>query len=363
MASINDDITDDIIAFSAQLPRLEAGMRRKVRTRLRRLEKKLISELVRIDPSDPARQSFKIKRLQSLLKVIQTEIAATYRSIKNETGRELIKIARLSGQATTQAVNNSVGVALATAGVTEELLEKIVFENVVEGAKSAEWWSRQAGALKFKFQREISEGIQLNETIGDMTRRIRGTRARGFKDGIMSASYKDAESLVRTSVISTSNDSRLEALQANADILDGIRWVSTLDSSTTAICRGLDGLMWDLDYKPINHSTVWPGSTAHWNCRSTQVPVVAAFKDLPKSKRDRIPQGTRASVDGQVPAKQTYDNWLKRKDRTNPGEVKRILGKRKYEIWKSEGLSVRDMVDQYNNPLTVAELEKAYNIN
>jgi len=220
--------------------------------------------------------------------------------------------------------------------------------------------SRQAGSVKFKFQREIGDAIQLNETLGDMTRRIRGTRARGFKDGIMAASTRDAEGLIRTSVVNAANGARVESMQANADVLKGIQWVSTLDGNTTPICRALDGLMWDLDYKPIGHSKAYPGNTAHWGCRSGQAPVVKKFSNMPKNKRDKIPEGTRASIDGQVSASTTYDAWLKKKDKTNPSFVKQTLGPKKYEIWKEQGLSMRDMTDQYSNPLTVVELEKRY---
>jgi len=360
--NLNKKISDELIAFNAQLPRLEASMRRKVRRQLKELEDKLIKTLLDVDPSAPTRTAFKKKRLEALLKTIHNDIASTYKAIKTETLRDTVHVGQLSAQATTQAINSQVGITLASVGVNAELLEQIISGNLIQGAKSADWWARQGGSLKFRFQRQIGEAIQLNETLGDMVRRIRGTRAKGFTDGIMSITTREAEGLIRTSVINANNAARLEALQANADILDGIQWVSTLDGSTTPICQSLDGLVWDMEYEPINHDTPWPGATAHWGCRSTQVPVVKEFNKQSKNKRDRIPESTRASMDGQVPEKETYDSWLKRKDKVDPAYVKKTLGPGKYKIWKSEGLSTRDMVDQYNNPLTVAELEKLYKL-
>lgn len=358
--NINKKIADEIMNFDSQLPRVEGSLRRKARARLKQLEALIIRELTTIDPSEPARSTYKTKRLKKLLKEVTVHIRNTYRGISIENGKENVFVAQLSAKATTKGINDAVGVSLATINIHPDSIKKIIEDNLIEGAKSSDWWSRQAGALKFRFEREIGEAIQLNETIGDMVRRVRGTRALGFKDGIMSVTTKQAEGLIRTSVINASNTARIESLKANSDILDGIEWISTLDGKTTQICRALDGLVWSTDLEPIGHNQKWPGRTAHWGCRSTQAPVVSEFKDIPFNKRTKIPEGTRASMDGQVSEKETYDSWLKKKDKTNPSFVKETLGPEKYKIWKDQGLSTRDMVDQYNNPLTVAELEKRY---
>jgi SPP1 gp7 family putative phage head morphogenesis protein len=358
--NINKQVSDEIMNFNSQLPRIEADMARKTNARLKQLEATLIRQLTEIDPSAPTRAAYKTRRLQELLKKVQKDIADVYRAIKIEVGNNNVSVAQLSATATTKGINDSVGIVLATRSISADAIKRIVFEDVIEGAKSADWWARQAGSLKFRFQRQIGEAIQLNETLQDMVRRIRGTKANNFKDGIMSLSKREAEGLIRTSTINAANGSRMETLHANDDIIEGIEWISTLDGSTTAICAALDGLVWNLDYKPIGHKQQYPGNTAHWGCRSGQAPVIKEYDDIPKNKRVKIPEGTRASMDGQVSDKETYDSWLRKKNSTNPAFVKETLGKRKYEIWKDNRLSTRDMVDQYNNPLSVAELEKRY---
>jgi len=60
-----------------------------------------------------------------------------------------------------------------------------------------------------------------------------------------------------------------------------IEWVSVIDDVTTDECLLLDGKQWLLpddpqDYEgyiPLGHDVPFPGQVAHWNCRSTQIPV------------------------------------------------------------------------------------------
>ena len=46
--------------------------------------------------------------------------------------------------------------------------------------------------------------------------------------------------LVRTSVNATSNAASLQVYKANPNLTKKYRWIATLDSNTTAICRNLD---------------------------------------------------------------------------------------------------------------------------
>ena len=57
--------------------------------------------------------------------------------------------------------------------------------------------------------------------------------------------------------------------------------MAVIDDATTPECLELDGKQWllpqdteDYDaYIPIGHDIPFPGPVAHWNCRSTIVPV------------------------------------------------------------------------------------------
>jgi hypothetical protein len=139
----------------------------------------------------------------------------------------------------------------------------------------------------------------------------------------------------------------------------GVQWISTLDSRTTKICQALDGLTWDLDLKPIGHNHVFPGATAHWGCRSTQVPLLKDWNELITDKRvaaalNAFDKGTRASIGGQVPDTTSYQSWLEKR---TPDQQLEILGKGRYEMFKQGKMNLVDMIDQTNNPRTLAQLQ------
>jgi SPP1 gp7 family putative phage head morphogenesis protein len=101
--------------------------------------------------------------------------------------------------------------------------------------------------------------------------------------------------LVRTSINQVANTASQQVYEANSDITSKYRYVATLDTRTSAICRALDGKEFPYGKGP-----------QHFNCRSTTVPVI----DYEGLGFTPPPEGTRASAGGQVPADTTYGEWL-----------------------------------------------------
>ena len=229
---------------------------------------------------------------------------------------------------------------------------------------------------------EIQLGISRGEPLDQLTQRIRG-KATGqrtpyktktgkqrfmvdFKGGILDKQTRDAKSLIRTSVQSVANDVRNKTLQANDDVIQGIAWLSTLDTRTTPYCSAMDGLEWDLEGKPLGgHSEPFNPPPAHWNCRSCCVPLLKSWEELSNSKspelkeklekiENQIPDRTRASIGGPVSEKLNYKQWFDKQPEATQLE---ILGPGKLAIYKRGNLSFRNMVNQQGNPLTIDELK------
>lgn len=114
---------------------------------------------------------------------------------------------------------------------------------------------------------------------------------------------------------------------------------------------------------PIDASDDFPGPPpAHPNCRSTLIPILKSYGDILNDDSideqvaeaiQDIPQATQSSMDGQVAGDLSYEDWLKGKDETFQRDV---LGDSKYELWKDGKISLRDLIDQKGNPLTLDEL-------
>jgi len=73
----------------------------------------------------------------------------------------------------------------------------------------------------------IRQGFVEGQTTDQIVRRIRGTRANQYRDGILEISRRSAESVVRTAINHTANVARQELYKANDDLIDSWRFVAT----------------------------------------------------------------------------------------------------------------------------------------
>lgn len=357
---VSDQIASRLVRNQVDVLRYSAGVQRDVLELLTRLRADLVSELAQVDPMGVTRTAYRQARLETLLDNVQGVISTAYRNASKVAGQDLSALAQSQAQAIVGIVNQSVGANLISFAYTKEQLAAISSKVLIEGAPSAEWWAGQSDALQGAFARQMRMGMARGESIQEMTKRIVDT---------MEVSRKQAEILVRTSAIATANAAHMDAYRANADIVKGIQWLSTLDTRTTQICRGLDGLTWDLDGNPLDgNNHAYPGHSAHWGCRSTQLPLTKSWEELAKEAGgdtkvaralDQMDPGQRASMDGAVAGNLTYEDWL----RGQPEAVqKEVLGPGKFETWKKDprqggGLTLTEMLDQRGNPLTLAELQ------
>ena len=147
--------------------------------------------------------------------------------------------------------------------------------------------------------------------------------------------------LVRTSINQVANAASQQVYEGNQDITKKYRYIATLDTRTSAICRALDGKEFEYGKGPM--------PPQHFNCRSTTVPVID-YKalDIPPP-----PEGKRASMDGQVPGNTTYGEWLKKK---MPGETEADVIRRQQEALGSKAPYFRRLANKYNPTDAMAKL-------
>jgi hypothetical protein len=360
MSSAPQRIRDSIIPFQVQLERVKEGSRKSVLRLLTQMEKDIYGEIMASDLYSPKRPTYREKRLKALL--VQTNDAITRYSAKASklNARDLERVATMSAEFAHGTVNEALGIQIAHGALSATELETIAGNVLIQGAPSKEWWGRQSVALKNKFADRIRQGFLRGDTTASIVRSIRGTRAAGYRDGIMKGTRQQVTSLVRTSIQTASNDANL-AFYKKSDLIERIRWEATFDEKTTEICIGLDGLEWDAStYEPVGHTTPFPGPTAHWQCRSHQLPITISWEKLAKKNKKlakrldkKMSQDMKASLDGPIPAKTRYEDWLK----TQPDVVvNKVLGKKKAQMWRDGKLSFRELIDESARPLNVYEI-------
>ena len=363
--SANTKIADGIQAHSIDLERFSIDLQNRIIPILERVERTLTAEVAEIDPTAGTTPTNKQKRLKALLEQTRSTIATGYDRIKKTVGDDLQDIAKLSDTAGRKIVNDAVGVEIMTVAIAPEQLRALADGTMVQGAVVKEHWDRQSEDLRRKFQDRVQDGFIRGEPSTEIINRVRGTKARGYADGIMNTSKMAASALVRTSVQTVANDARLEVFRNQKDVIKFLQHLSTLDHRTTTQCRARSMLMWDLDGNPVGHSISFNPPPVHWACRSTLIPVLrpwsevsgemtaAIEKRFPKSQRDSKIKATQASMGGPVSADLNYEEWLRGR---SLAEQLDILGPAKHKLWTDGKITFRDLVDQRGNPLTLAEI-------
>jgi SPP1 gp7 family putative phage head morphogenesis protein len=177
-----------------------------------------------------------------------------------------------------------------------------------------------------QFSQVVRNGLLTGETTPDVAKRLIGRLEFGQAGSVRQVALAGGQatkaanhqviSLVRTSINQVANEASQQVYEANQDITQKYRYVATLDTRTSAICRALDGREF-----PYGKG---PKPPQHFGCRSTTVPVINP-DILPPSTT-----ATRASKDGQVPANTSYGQWLQGQPRAVQDEV---LGKAKADYF------------------------------
>lgn len=192
----------------------------------------------------------------------------------------------------------------------------------------------------------IRSGYYQGETTNQILQRIRGTKARGFRDGIIGNTGREIRYVTRTALQHASQQARQAVWQDNKEIVKKVRWVSTLDSRTSSQCRTLDGQEYDIDKGPR--------PPIHINCRSTTIPVLdSRFKVLEEGRTRAVGGG------GSISANKSYYDWLK----TQSAEFQdSVIGVTRGKLLRNGGLTSQRFAElqlgKNFRPLTLEEMRE-----
>ncbi|MGJ8518025.1 phage head morphogenesis protein [Carnimonas bestiolae] len=282
------------------------------------------------------------KRYNSEIEALRGQLSDVYSAMSDQFGLELNSFAeyeetfnhKLLGAVTIRAQLNRPAVETiyrAAMWEPQELTRGKGVQRInLKGALDKFGTSKAADIIG-----DIQAGAALGETREQVAKRL---------DATHNMQRQQARTLVNTATNSISNEARQQSLEANSDILIGWRWISTLDSHTTPVCRARDNKVFGWDD---------PRPPAHWNCRSTTIPEID-----PKYQRE-IKGSTRpAVVNGEVQhvdSKTTYESWLKRQPASWQREV---LGPSRYKLFSKGKLSLDKFIDSNGNTLTLEQLKQ-----
>ena len=393
---------------SIDLNRFSNGVSRKIVQSNIDVIIRAAKQLSKIDPSRPP--SYKTARLRSLIKQTKESLSTWEKESVDVMIRELEGLAGVQAgfveNQIAQALPNGVlktdlnplGYSVQTVAVSPSFAKAVVTKDPsvlslkstgtfdLTAAQGAEVLlpngetvqkafrglaSRQAT----QFNQVVRTGLLSGETTESIVSQLIGNLqfGQGAKTNqqyllagkeVLNMASHQIRTVVRTSINQVSNAASQQVYKANEDITEKYKYVSTLDSKTTALCASLDG-------KEFEYGK-GPEPPQHFNCRSTTVAVIDydALKkrgfdfDVPK-------EGRRAAAGGMVPANETYGKWLygQRKAGTKftPG-VRQIeaLGKEKAKYFNrlankyGADDAIKKFVREDGSEVSLFQLKKRY---
>lgn len=354
--SVNDLLMDASIRHQIGLQRYSTATVRKILKLLNRVDTDIVGLLAQEEPG--ARTAIGRRRLERMLARVREIVQEAYEQVNPTLSDEMLELAKYEVEYNENVLNRVVPITLDLSSPTVEQLATIVNARPFQGRLLKEWASSLEEDAFRRVRDAIRTGYSEGETIDQMVRRIRGTRSRGYRDGIIEINRRNAQGVVRTAIGHVANSARIELYSANEDLISAIVWVSTLDGRTTEKCIIRDGKRYTVSepHMPIGHSTPWQGGPGriHFNCRSSSYPQVKSWQELDVDE-DEASSGTRASMNGQVAAETTYPDWLRKQEQSF---VEEVLGKSKAKLFLDGKLDVEKFEDRSGNMLTLRQLRE-----
>lgn len=326
-------------------------------------------------------------RLEKLLGASERTIESRVGSLEIEQPGTMAELMQDANEFGVHSMNKAIGANALTVTMTPHQAEALAGNMLIEGEQVQKLWRNEWDYLKQEYSRTIRVHAQYGEGIQEIARslfdlpelveELKGEVSPKWEGRALMAKVRSrATTLASTSVMEASNQGLRNLYEANDDLFVGYEHLSTLDKRTSSVCRGRDGLRWDMDEKPIGgHDKAFRWPPLHPRCRSilqtlmktweemrgAQVLVdpetgkKRSFQRLVGAKRNAVEKQLRRSQDGLVSKNMTYEQFLRRK----PDDyIAAVMGPGRYRLWKDGLISQIDLTDSYGNELTLKELQK-----
>lgn len=351
MAALNQELADAWIGHATYVERYGVSVAQKVIGLLNRTDADLVqqisSRLQKITDRGFDTGPATTRRLQDVLNAVRAVNQAAYKSIGGTLTTELSDFAAYEAQWAAASIDKVLPAAVSFSTPPVRAVVAAAMSRPFQGRLLKESLDGLEASRAARIRDAIRIGVVEGQTTDQIVRRIRGTRAASYADGLLETDRRGAYTMARTAVAHVSNAARESTFVDNKDLISKVQWHATLDGKTCLICGSRDGSTY-----PIGSG---PRPPAHYNCRCTAIPVIKSWRELGIDV-DEMPASTRASMNGQVPANQTYAEWLGKQSQTMQDD---ILGKDKGALFRTGGLPVEKFVDKVGNELTLDELKAA----
>lgn len=325
-----------LVRHQVMIQRFSGSQIKAAMPALRQLAKDLRQRIQAADATE-----FQMGRMVALERDIQALVATATGDIQQAL--DLEEFAVQEAQFAQQLLGASVSVDLAEGldldavrAITTRRQMQLVSGQTVKNLTIPQMWDEFSEGAGREAMRVVQAGVLEGRTQQQMAREVGQL--------VLSRNRRQAETVVRTAVNGIGGAARDHVYRDNADILEGERFLATLDSRTTLTCAGYDQTI-----HPLGQG---PRPPLHYGCRSLRVPVI-------KEQYRIAAQGERASMDGPVSNQLTFGGFL----RNQPKEFQDdYLGPRRAKLFREGAIKIEQFTDNLGRPLTLQELRQRYDL-
>lgn len=260
---INAQIADALTARLVRVGRFTTGLRLDVWRRLAGLEADILALLKLADPTEERLLRARRRAIEALMEAeLDPLITRRYSGLAGVVTTALLSLAHQEAGVVQAIVHGLAGPGTLPDLPSEAAIRRGVTETLIPtpakptdlSATGADWWQRQGHSLRTRLGDSLRVGVSLEESLTQLTTRIKGTSENGFADGIMARARTDAVTLVQTQVTNAIGETHAAVARRNATPRLVLIHTSVLDSRTSLVCIGRHGLRFTADtHDPIGH--------------------------------------------------------------------------------------------------------------
>ncbi len=342
-SSASMELLDRALRHQVHIHQFGAGLGERITKELATAEPQLVGKLTaRLMRAQPQRGPWTTKRLARITAGLGEIVDNRYTKVYKNLREQLLGLSTNEAKFAVNGFKDVVPIRFEYDLPSPEMLRSIVLSQPFEGAVLSQWWQGAARDEKIHLDRAVRQGLVQGETTPQIVRRVTGRR------GVLALSTNRAKSLIHTAVSHVSNSARHQTFVSNRKLVKQVKIVATLDGRTTPICRLRDNQVYNVDEGPR--------PPFHFNCRTTVIAVLKSWKELGIPLKD-APPGTRASMDGQVPADLNYRDWFKMQ---TSDFQKSVLGPHRFKVFEAGLDNVTKFANNAGRLYTLRQLYAKY---
>ena len=344
-AEIDKTLFDAVIHNQIAQGRYADQQVRDILALMNRADKEILQKI-----ANSKADTFTRWRLDALLAEVRRTTQDSYAEMQGALKEEMGAFAAHSAEVAGAMLATQMPVRWNPVGMTDTQLAAIIDTTPISIGPDKkllleEIFSKMAAGKEEDIRGALRLGMVQGETVDEMTRRLKGTKAAKYTDGILEGNRRDMAAIVRSVVVNTGNAATQAMYKENEEVVTGWIYVAVLDSKTCSVCWSESGKTFPLGSGPM--------PIRHVSCRCASVPALKTWKELGFDMEELQP-GMRASSSGLVKSDISFQDWVGTQDKKTQVE---LLGPARQKLFANGGLKLDRFTDNSGQLYTLKELK------